>query len=313
MPGRTYTGSEDYRYGFNGKEMDDEVSGASNIYDYGFRVYNPRLGKFLSVDPLTKSYPWYTPYQFAGNKPVWAIDLDGLEELIYTESFKKYGDDIQCMIEQSAHLAEILESVSKPEKKANIKVYLSTSNTSFSNENGFTANAVDMAIFIKNFEHKYKEKINGDDMLWELNMLNDENSGYSQYLEFRDLFDENGISEDELMANSNTNPAFEAYIIVLKPMQFKETEGRKEILKTFFHEVELHLQRRLGVRENPDGKETSQSDHAYGHSFYENACSYEDCGYKDSALEQGYSPKKEDIVPNSPTGKTNAEIDKVSL
>jgi hypothetical protein len=35
----------------------------------------------LSVDPLTKSYPWYTPYQFAGNKPIAAIDLDGLEEL----------------------------------------------------------------------------------------------------------------------------------------------------------------------------------------------------------------------------------------
>ena len=32
------------------------------------------------MDPLTASYPWYTPYQFAGNKPIWAVDLDGLEE-----------------------------------------------------------------------------------------------------------------------------------------------------------------------------------------------------------------------------------------
>lgn len=38
----------------------------------------------LSVDPLTKSYPWYTPYQFAGNTPIQAIDLDGLEEYHYT-------------------------------------------------------------------------------------------------------------------------------------------------------------------------------------------------------------------------------------
>jgi hypothetical protein len=29
---------------------------------------------------LAPSYPWYTPYQFAGNKPIWAVDLDGLEE-----------------------------------------------------------------------------------------------------------------------------------------------------------------------------------------------------------------------------------------
>jgi hypothetical protein len=43
------------------------------------------LGKFLSVDPLTKGYPWYTPYQFAGNKPLWAVDLDGAEEKLSTD------------------------------------------------------------------------------------------------------------------------------------------------------------------------------------------------------------------------------------
>ena len=43
-------------------------------------MYDPRIGRFLSLDPLTKTYPWYTPYQFAGNKPIWAKDIDGLEE-----------------------------------------------------------------------------------------------------------------------------------------------------------------------------------------------------------------------------------------
>lgn len=80
MPGRSYSAGTGYRYGFNGKEQDPEVSGQGNQYDYGFRIYNPRLGRFLSVDPLFNSYPWYTPYQFAGNMPIWAIDLDGLEE-----------------------------------------------------------------------------------------------------------------------------------------------------------------------------------------------------------------------------------------
>jgi len=37
------------------------------------------LGKFLSVDPLFHSYPWFTPYQFAGNGPILNIDVDGLE------------------------------------------------------------------------------------------------------------------------------------------------------------------------------------------------------------------------------------------
>ncbi len=82
LPSRAWSDvSRVYRYGFNGKEKDAEgMGGGSSTYDYGFRIYNPNLGKFLSVDPLTGSYPWYTPYQFAGNKPIWAIDIDGLEE-----------------------------------------------------------------------------------------------------------------------------------------------------------------------------------------------------------------------------------------
>jgi len=79
-PGRSFSAGDGYRFGFNGKESDAETYGSGNSYDYGFRIYNPRLGKFLSVDPIYKAFSWYTPYQFAGNKPIWAIDLDGLEE-----------------------------------------------------------------------------------------------------------------------------------------------------------------------------------------------------------------------------------------
>jgi RHS repeat-associated protein len=90
MPGRKYSANNNlYRYGFNGKEMDNEVKGDGNQYDYGFRIYDPRLGRFLSVDPSTESYPWYTPYQFAGNKPVMFIDLDGLEEALPKTTFTK--------------------------------------------------------------------------------------------------------------------------------------------------------------------------------------------------------------------------------
>ena len=54
------------------------------VQDYGFRLYNPSIGRFLSVDPLSPDYPWYTPYQFAGNMPIWAIDIDGLEPGVST-------------------------------------------------------------------------------------------------------------------------------------------------------------------------------------------------------------------------------------
>ena len=81
MPGRTLN-SDAYRYGFNGKENDKDISSLT-LYDYGFRIYNPSIGKFLSVDPLTENYPWYSPYHFAGNKPIAFVDMDGREDKWY--------------------------------------------------------------------------------------------------------------------------------------------------------------------------------------------------------------------------------------
>ncbi|MBT1699185.1 hypothetical protein KK083_19975 [Fulvivirgaceae bacterium PWU4] len=81
MDGRTFSDTT-YRYGFNGKEKDQNGEFGGTHYDYGFRIYNPRVGRFLSVDPLTKEYPELTPYQFASNTPILAIDLDGLEAVV---------------------------------------------------------------------------------------------------------------------------------------------------------------------------------------------------------------------------------------
>ncbi len=76
--GRNYN-SNSYRFGFNGKENDNEVKGVGNSQDYGMRIYDPRLGRFLSIDPLSRKFAMLTPYQFASNTPIQAVDLDGLE------------------------------------------------------------------------------------------------------------------------------------------------------------------------------------------------------------------------------------------
>jgi len=80
MEGRKYTAENLYRYGFNGKENDNEVKGEGNQQDYGMRIYDPRIGRFLSIDPVGFEFPWNTPYAFAENDPVNFIDLDGLEK-----------------------------------------------------------------------------------------------------------------------------------------------------------------------------------------------------------------------------------------
>src|SRR5688572_20970558 len=61
QPGRKYSAGGDYRYGFNGKENDDEVKGEGNQQDYGMRIYDPRVGRFLTLDPLTRSFSMLTP------------------------------------------------------------------------------------------------------------------------------------------------------------------------------------------------------------------------------------------------------------
>ena len=79
LPGRNYN-SGSTRYGFNGKENDNEVHGAVGTFqDYGFRMYDTRIARFISVDPLAAKFPMLTPYQFASNNPIRLIDIDGLE------------------------------------------------------------------------------------------------------------------------------------------------------------------------------------------------------------------------------------------
>jgi RHS repeat-associated protein len=97
-----------FRYGFNGKEKDDETFGEGDELDYADRIYDTRVGRFLSVDKLTKNFPWLTPYQFAGNTPIQAIDLDG-KEIYYAQSGEqigKYGSSTEVRVLNDDQVAQ---------------------------------------------------------------------------------------------------------------------------------------------------------------------------------------------------------------
>lgn len=66
-----------YRYGFNGKENDWETKGWQNQLDYGERIYDPRAGRFLSLDPLQKRFPGWSPYSSFIDNPILFIDPKG--------------------------------------------------------------------------------------------------------------------------------------------------------------------------------------------------------------------------------------------
>ena len=79
MPGRNWTAAsaDGHRFGFNGKESDDEIKGESNSLDFLTRIYDSRLGRFLSVDEQSASYPFISQFNFSANNPIRLIDVDG--------------------------------------------------------------------------------------------------------------------------------------------------------------------------------------------------------------------------------------------
>ena len=140
MPGRKYTAGSGYRYGFNGKEDDKEAG--KGIQDYGMRIYDARLGKFLSVDPLTKDYPWNSTYAFAENRTIDGIDLEGSERY-YTADGKllgKYGTSKEMKIVKQEFVdilniknANISAIISKPPNSNTINIFNSQSQTAYLN------------------------------------------------------------------------------------------------------------------------------------------------------------------------------------
>ncbi len=77
LPNR-HESSNEYRYGFNGMEKDDEIHNVKgSSYDFGARIYDSRVGRWLSRDAHERNYPSLSPYNFVGNSPLIFIDPDG--------------------------------------------------------------------------------------------------------------------------------------------------------------------------------------------------------------------------------------------
>ena len=92
-------GGGDYKYSFNGMEKDDEVKGSGNHLDFGARCYDSRLAKFMSLDPDAYKYPFMSPYCYAGNTPIQAIDANGEGPIVVVQS-KVRSTELKAEIER---------------------------------------------------------------------------------------------------------------------------------------------------------------------------------------------------------------------
>lgn len=95
-----------YRFGFNGKEKDNELKGDGNSYDFGSRTHDPRLGRWIALDQLTFLSPSKTPYGYAINNPMVMIDTDGEKEKPFENNksqpiTKKAGTETPAFIRNS--------------------------------------------------------------------------------------------------------------------------------------------------------------------------------------------------------------------
>lgn len=115
QPGR-HGNTKDYRYGFNGMEMDNEIKedptsgeiGIGNSYSTEFRMMDPRLGRWWSLDPIFRAD--ISMYAVMSNDPIARIDPQGDDDCysengdyIYTDS--KSSSDIR-IIKYSDFFAE---------------------------------------------------------------------------------------------------------------------------------------------------------------------------------------------------------------
>jgi RHS repeat-associated protein len=81
LPGRNYN-SESSRHLFQGQENDYEINhGVGTSYAFEYRMHDPRVGRFLSIDPLAALYPHNSPFSFSENRVNDGIELEGMEYL----------------------------------------------------------------------------------------------------------------------------------------------------------------------------------------------------------------------------------------
>ena len=112
MPGRKYSSSNSYRYGFNGKEKSNEIYGEGNAYDYGNRMYDPRIGRWFRPDALEARLPMMSPYHFGLDNPLRYSDHEG--DFVIDEATAKAYPKLKPV------LAALLAELQKPENEKKV-------------------------------------------------------------------------------------------------------------------------------------------------------------------------------------------------
>ncbi|MBU3661543.1 MAG: hypothetical protein FGM14_16895 [Flavobacteriales bacterium] len=111
LDGRTVS-KDQYHFGFQNQEKDDEIKGAGNSVNYNFRMHDPRVGRFFAVDPLGWKYPYNSTYAFSENRVLDGIDLEGTEYTnitVYRFVDRKQIDDHELVEQTTVKYYEVYQ------------------------------------------------------------------------------------------------------------------------------------------------------------------------------------------------------------
>ncbi len=98
LPGRN-SSDDNYRYGFNGMEMDDEVRDSKGTsYTTEFRQYDPRVGRWLSIDPVT--HHQYSPYSVEKQVAIIYLGTKGLLGDVPVNKIRDFEKDFLTQLER---------------------------------------------------------------------------------------------------------------------------------------------------------------------------------------------------------------------
>ena len=141
MPWRSSNSSnpnDDYK--FTGYELDNEAR--LDLYHAGARGYDPVLGRFMQVDPMSHLYPGISTYAYVANNPLLFVDPTG--ETI--EVCNGSGDELNCVTYEAgmeydgddefiSNTISVLNNINSVEHGANVLGSLISSENMFSFEN----------------------------------------------------------------------------------------------------------------------------------------------------------------------------------
>jgi RHS repeat-associated protein len=221
MPGRNFMGME-YRYGFNGMEKDNEAKGTGNSYDFGARMHDPRLGRWLSVDPKAAKYPGMSPYNFAGNSPMYFIDPGG-------ETLKVAGHINQAVNDLKSMVPENYRSAIQVSESGEIFIDASKLPTDNSNPGAGYALVNDLINSNNNFEYRVANDNNGKPLVSVNGTI--ENNSKTPRMEFN-------------KTGNQLPEGVDGQVIIAKDASFTAKNGQEENRSSVvFHELQESYER----------------------------------------------------------------------